>query len=62
MADLIPEEDMTELRGMLSELLALESGLSNWEIEFLDSLNEWTGCFTEKQAEKLSTIYKHAVR
>lgn len=44
--------------NMLDELLAVEHGLTDWEIKFLDSLNdEWRGKMTTKQAEKLEKIW-----
>ncbi|MCE5324925.1 MAG: hypothetical protein LLG01_00775 [Planctomycetaceae bacterium] len=51
------KEEQENLRGMLQELLDLESGLTDWEIEFLDSLNNWQGDFRPKQAETLQKIY-----
>ena len=48
----------TELRNMLDELLEeVDEGLSNWEINFLDSLHNWDGDFTPKQAEILEKIW-----
>ena len=51
-------EDMKELRGMLSELLNLDEGLTEWEIEFCENLHNWNGEFTERQAETLENIYR----
>ena len=51
------KEDMENYRGMLQELLDLDSGLTDWEVNFLDDLHEWTGDFTPKQAETLQRIY-----
>jgi len=50
--------DMPTLRSMLKELLNTESGLSDNEIDFLDSLNQWNGDFTEKQTKWLEKIYQ----
>ena len=50
-------EKQKDLRNMLNELLELTEGLSAWEIDFLDSLYNWTGNFSEKQAETLKKIW-----
>jgi hypothetical protein len=49
--------DMPTLRSMLGELLDVESGLSDKEIDFLDSLNNWQGDFTQRQVDWLQKIY-----
>lgn len=46
---------------MLKELLNLEEGLSEWEVEFIESLNKHNKAgrvFTQKQREKLGQIYE----
>jgi hypothetical protein len=50
-----------DYRNILNELLAVEEGLTEWEIEFLESLNEWMGGFTEKQATKLEDIWNRVL-
>jgi hypothetical protein len=50
-------QEMREYRDMVQELLDVESGLTAWEIDFLDSLHEWQGDFTPKQTETLQKIY-----
>lgn len=50
-------DDQKNLRSILAELLKVESGLTEWEIEFLDSLNSRDGDLTERQAAKLVQIY-----
>ena len=57
MADFVKISEMENYRGMLDELLDVESGLSNWDCDFLDTLYEWDGAFTEPQAETLQKIY-----
>lgn len=56
MAEFVDSSKMPELRKMLKELLDLDEGLSEWEIEFLDKLNNWSGNFTVPQAERLEKI------
>jgi hypothetical protein len=56
MSYFVDESKMPELRKILVELLDLDAGLSQWEIDFLDSLNNWVGKFTENQAERLEKI------
>jgi hypothetical protein len=53
----IQPDNQRELRQMLDDLLALDEGLTNWEMDFIDSLHNWKGCFTEKQADRLSAIW-----
>jgi len=48
---------METYRDMLDSLLDLDCGLTQWEVDFLESLSEWEGDFTEKQAETLQRIY-----
>jgi hypothetical protein len=47
-----------EWRKMLKELLDVEDGLSNWEIDFLDSLNNRMQPLTDKQGATLEKIYQ----
>lgn len=54
----MPTEDMEGYRDMLKDLLELDSGLSPWEVDFIESLNAWTGDFFEKQAKTLEKIYE----
>ncbi len=56
MAEFVDESKMPELRSILKDLLNLEEGLTAWEIEFLDKLNNWTGNFTVPQADTLEKI------
>jgi hypothetical protein len=44
--------------GMLNELLDVESGLTDWEIEFLDNVNGFRGELTGRQAIKLEEIWE----
>jgi len=48
---------MQNYRDMLQELLNVDAGLSDKEINFLDSLHDWTGNFTPKQIAWLDRIY-----
>ena len=51
----------TEIRLMIDDLLLLESGLSGWEMDFIESLDKQygdRGSLTEKQEEKLSQIWE----
>jgi len=50
---------MTEqdYRDMLDEVCDAESGLSSREIEFIQSLTEWDGAFTDPQKDWLQKIY-----
>ncbi len=53
--------------GMIAELLELEDGLSEWEMTFIDSINDQIGekgvlGLTERQAEKLEDVYNKRMR
>lgn len=61
MSEQVPISSMNNYRDMLEELFEVEHGLTNREIEFLDSLNDWDGCFTVPQAEWLNKIYERLV-
>ena len=61
MSERVVISEMDNYRDMLEELFAVEHGLSNGEIEFLDSLNNWDGCFTVPQAKWLQKIYERLV-
>ena len=49
---------MEELSNMLDELLDLEEGLSDWEIDFIEKLSNWDGNFTTGQSKMLESLYK----
>lgn len=57
MSERVPISEMDNYKGMLEELLAVEHGLSNQEIDFLDNINDWDGCFSVPQAKWLQKIY-----
>jgi hypothetical protein len=54
-------EDSATVLKMIYELLKLEEGLTEWEINFLDSLLDWEGNFTIKQADRVESIYKRVM-
>lgn len=51
-------EQMDNYRAMVRELLELDHGLTDWEIGFLDNLNNWQGNYTWKQVGTLERIYQ----
>ena len=61
MSEQVPISEMDNYRDMLEELLAVEHGLTNNQIDFLDSINNWEGCFTVPQAEYLEKIYERLI-
>ena len=56
--EFIDNDKMSELRSILQELLDLDDGLSPWTLDFIDSLANWDGAFTERQGQTLENIYK----
>jgi len=59
--DFVDLGSMHELREKVLELLDVESGLTNWEIDFIDSLQNWSGCFTVGQAKRLEKIHDRII-
>jgi len=52
--------DLEIVEGELDDLIGLEEGLTDWEVEFLESVNrqfEIEGRVTQKQADKLHEIW-----
>lgn len=46
---------------MLDDLLALEDGLSAWEVEFVDSVDKWRRggrTITDRQAAKIRELWE----
>lgn len=58
MPEFIDEADMSEYREKLQELLDLSEGLWDGELDFIESLADWEGNFTLKQANWLNKIYE----
>ncbi len=54
----IEAEEQVKAQDLLEELLDLDSGLSSWEIEFIESLDEWDGMFTQAQFAKLKEVHE----
>ena len=57
-------EDHGHDLSILDELLELDSGLSAWEMDFLESLDRQRGKdkFSEKQSETLLEICKRRIK
>ena len=48
-----------DLRNMVKEMLDTEdAGFNDWEINFLDSVWNWDGRYSDKQQEKIEKLYK----
>ena len=58
MTDFVDISEMEELREMLDELCELDHGLSRFEMDFIQNLSEWDGCFTEPQVGALRKIHE----
>lgn len=46
----------TEARDCLSALLKIESGLTDWEVEFIEKCNKCTS-FSDRQISKIFELY-----
>ena len=52
------DSEQAEFESIIDELLDLEKGLSDWEIEFLGNIKQnWRGNFTAGQGAKIQKIY-----
>lgn len=58
MAEFVSADEMERLRDILDDLLDVESGLTNKEVDFIENLTHWDGCFTTSQAKYLEKIYE----
>lgn len=58
MADFVDISEMKRYKEMLEELLDIEEGLTEWEVDFLESLANWEGSFTVKQVGKLEKMHE----
>ena len=47
------KEKDEEARWKLEELLNIDSGIDEWDLDFIESLSHWDGMFTVKQADKI---------
>ena len=54
----VNDSEMPRLRGQLKDLLALEDGLSGWEVKFIEKLSKWEGNFSKNQAKSLDMLYQ----
>lgn len=51
------DEDEKNCRSMIREMLNEGDGFTQWELDFLDSVNEWQGNLTPKQKDTIEKIY-----
>ena len=51
-------EEQMYARNCLQELLDLDEGLTRWEVDFIESLSNWSNDFTPKQIETIYKIYE----
>lgn len=56
--DEIPDD---EFHDMVRDLCDVESGLSHWEVEFVDDVADWTGNFSDKQKQKIKDLWEKHV-
>ena len=42
----------------LKDLLDLDSGLTEWEVEFIENMSKWKGDFSPKQIAMIYKIYE----
>lgn len=54
-------DDEGYLRGLLEELLELEDGLTEWEVDFIESVDRQGFRITEKQGMVIERIYDRLI-
>ena len=52
-----PAGKQVVLRDMVDALCDVEDGLSDWAVEFIDSMSKWDGEYTERQVAKIEELY-----
>ena len=57
MTDFVSSDETKRVREMLDELLNVEDGLTNWEVKFIEGVNDWDGNFTRKQSETIVKLW-----
>lgn len=62
MHEKVAESDMPMLDEKLWDLKQHSHMLTEYEKEFMQTLCDWTGCYTKRQSETLHTIYKRVVQ
>ena len=45
-------------RDRLQELLEIDEGLTQWEVDFIENLSNWASDFTPKQIAMIDKIYE----
>jgi hypothetical protein len=50
--------EQQKAKDHLRDLLELEDGLTDWEVNFIDDMSRWEGDFTEKQIAMIYKIYE----
>ena len=58
MTDFVDPDEMVEIQKFIQELCELDHGLIGFEMDFIQNLSEWDGCFTEPQADYLRKIHE----
>ena len=50
--------EQEKAREHLQDLLNLNAGLTEWELEFVESVSKWTDDLTDKQIAMIYKIYE----
>ena len=58
MTDFVDDVEMFNLRMFLEEVDNMDEDVTEWETDFINTLMDWEGCFTVKQAEILTKIHE----
>jgi len=56
--DIVNQNEQNRAKDHLEDLLAVEAGLTDWEIGFIENLANWEGDFTQKQIGMIYKIYE----
>jgi hypothetical protein len=56
---MIPMNDhQKEAREHLADVLELDEGLTQWEVDFIENLSNWEGDLTPKQIATINKIWE----
>jgi len=46
-----------QLRAMVADLLEVEAGLTGWEVNFVEKMNDWRGDYRGRQPARIEQIW-----
>ena len=53
--------EQIEARKMLKDLLDVDEGLTQWEVNFIENMSHWEGDFRPKQIANIEKIWNRVM-